>query len=45
MKMEETVMLQMLEFSLVIGIIMILGYTFGGIVFRLMEKYHAKKND
>ncbi len=38
-------MLQMLEFCLVIGIVMTLGYTFGGIVFRLMEKYHAKKND
>ena len=38
-------MLQILEFCLVIGIVMTLGYTCGGLMFRLMEKYYDKKND
>jgi len=38
-------MLQMLEFCLVIGIVMTIGFTCGGVIFRLMEKYYGKTND
>ena len=38
-------MLEMLEFCLVIGIVMTIGYTCGAIVFKLQEKYYGKDKD
>ncbi len=38
-------MLQILEFCLVIGVIMTIGYTCSALAFRLMEKKNGKKDD
>ena len=38
-------MLEILEFCLVIGIVMTIGYTCGALVFRLQEKYYGKNKD
>ena len=38
-------MLEILQFCLVIGAIMTIGYTCGALAFRLTEEYYGKKDD
>ena len=43
---EAIVMIKLLEFCLVIGIVMVFGYTCGAMAFRLQEMYYGKdKNE
>ena len=42
---EAIVMIKLLEFCLVIGMVMTLGYTCGVLAFKLQEKYYGKDED